>query len=202
MVRVQPHAWALLLEGRPDLAAEPLLPRWAERGWPLIVRQRLVGDTEGTVPLGLPLPPAIGRQRFALSLPPEALTHEEAPPSLRAAAEAAPEAWSATIEEILALDETVRCFGALAWQHVTGLPYLTRRSDIDLIWAVSGRVEADRLGAGLRRISESAPMRIDGEFSTPGHGAVHWREWSDGSPEVMVKGTDAVELVRRECWLT
>jgi phosphoribosyl-dephospho-CoA transferase len=201
MVRVHPQAWAGLLAGRPDLADEPLLPRWADRGWPLVVRRPGCGDVEGFVPLGLPLPPAAGRKRLMLGLPPEALTGGAPPPLLRAAAGAAPAAWRPAIAEILALDGRVRCFGGLAWQHLTGLPYLTEHSDLDLIWAVRGREQADRLAAGLMRIDETAPMKIDGEFATSGHLAVQWREWSRGAPEVMVKGADGISLVPRESWL-
>ena len=50
MVRADPSAWAGMLAGRGDLADEPLLTAWAERGWPLIARRPSSEDVLGAVP--------------------------------------------------------------------------------------------------------------------------------------------------------
>ena len=70
------------------------------------------------------------------------------------------------------------------------MPYLTERSDLDLIWAVSDHASAETLLAGLRRLDAQSPVRLDGELELPG-GGVNWREMAlsaeRGCGEVLVK---------------
>ena len=59
------------------------------------------------------------------------------PVLLRDAVGAAPAEWQPVVAALLDLGETVgitpRVFGALLWEDVTGLPYLTAQSDLDLL---------------------------------------------------------------------
>ena len=103
------------------------------------------------------------------------------------------------IDGLVALGDTVgeapRVFGALLWQHVTGLPYLTAQSDLDLLWsgADAGRVRT--LVAGLSRLDGDSPVRIDGEVELPDGAASHWRELADdrGNGMVLLKTMNGVE---------
>ena len=186
-----------MLAGRGDLVDEPLLTAWAQRGWPLIIRRPVCEDAPGAVPLGLPLPLTRKKRRLMLRLAPEDLVDSAPPPRLTAARVAAPEAWRNTIEALLALDAQVRCFGSLAWQHLTGLAYLTAESDLDLLWRVDLAKAADALAVRIAEIAEHAAMRIDGEFITSAGVGVQWREWRSPARELVAKGRDGVRMADR-----
>ena len=193
-----PAAWEALLAGRPDLDGVPHLPGWARAGRPLIVRRRVPGEGDGLVPLGLPLPPADGKRRIGLALAAGAL-RPVPPPRLADAAPHAPEAWQPAIAALLALAEdrgvTPRPFGALLWQAVTGLPYLSATSDLDLLWPCPGGIPPGLL-AGLAGIDAAAPMRLDGEILLPDGGGVQWREWHEAPAggSVLAKYLDRVVM--------
>lgn len=186
-----------MLASRADLADEPLLTVWAQRGWPLIARRPVCEDALGMVPLGLPLPPTPEKRRLALRLAPGDLVDSAPPPLLADARVAAPDAWRNTVEALLALDAEVRCFGGLAWRHLTGLAYLTAESDLDLLWRVNTAEAADGLADRIAEIAERAPMRIDGEFVTPAGVGVQWREWRSAARELVAKGRDGVRVADR-----
>jgi malonate decarboxylase holo-[acyl-carrier-protein] synthase len=193
MVHAAPMAWAELLAARPDMAREPLLAGWADAGFPLVVRRPACGDEAGAIPLGLPLPPAHGKRRIGLSLPPRAILRSGPPPLLREAAASAPSGWRAVVADLVRLDPQVRVFGSLAWQHLTGLPYVIAGSDIDLLWSLPPAACIGRLLTGIGAIERRAPMRIDGEILGP-PGGVNWREmWSGG--DVLVKSNRGVRLM-------
>src|SRR5271165_4792320 len=148
MLTPAPQAWAALVAGRPDLAGEPLVPGWADAGYPLVVRRPVCSDAADEIPLGLPLPPAHGKRRLALTLAPAGILHASPPPLLADAAGDAPGKWWDCVEELIKLDPKTRVFGSLAWQHLTGLSYLTHGSDLDLLWDLSLGADLDALLAG------------------------------------------------------
>ena len=179
LLQVMPNAWAAVLAVR-SLGEIPVLNTWADRGWPVIVRRRMDGDDISMVPVGVPLPPVVGKSRIAVNVPPEAVIARAAPPGLRSAARAAQPAWQSTIAALLALGEQhgiePAAFGSLLWQHLTGLSYLSPTSDLDLIWPAHASCDVGRLLDGIARIELAAPMRIDGEIVSPQGAAVNWRE--------------------------
>ena len=197
MVQVDPAAWADALSTLPQDLEETVVASWATRGWPLIGRRAACEDVEGMVPLGLPLPPSLGRRRLMLRLPHEAIRTRHQPPRLQACSEIAPAAWHTTIGKLLVVDADVRCFGSLAWQWLTDLPYLTPTSDLDLLWTVKSAAAADALVERIAPIADRAPMRLDGELLLPCGQAIQWREWASDAPEVMAKSMHGVEMVRR-----
>ena len=187
-------AWAAVMAARPDLAAEPLVAQWAAARRPLITRRPVQGDAPGTIPLGLPLPPSHGKRRIALTLRPGEICDIRPPPQLADAIGVAPAAWQNSIVRLLRLDRLTRVFGSLAWQHLTGLTYLSESSDLDLLW----RRPTEALLVGIAAIALDAPMRIDGEILGAA-GGVQWRElWHD---DVLVKGPDGVRAMAREHFL-
>lgn len=198
LVRADPAAWAALLDARADLVGLPHLVGWVEAGRPLIVRRRVPGEDADGVPLGLPLPPADGKRRIGLSLPSAALTGV-APPRLADVADGAPRAWRPTIDALLAIGRAhgvePRPFGALLWQAVTGLTYLSATSDLDLLWPCGPTVPAVLLDA-IHAVAEQAPMGIDGEILLPDGFGLHWRELQ-AAPEggsVLAKGPEMLAL--------
>ncbi|MDR7040260.1 phosphoribosyl-dephospho-CoA transferase [Methylobacterium sp. BE186] len=198
LLSVEPGAWEAVLAGRPDLDGAPHLSDWARRGFPVIVRRRHPGEAAGTVPVGLPLPPADGKRRIGLALPPGAVRPREALAAAQAV-EAAPEAWRPVLT---ALDGLGRChgavprlFGALLWQSLTGLTYLSAHSDLDLLWPIAGAVPPDLL-RGIADIEAGAPMRLDGEILLPDGSGVNWRELHAAEPggTVLTKRVEGVAL--------
>ncbi len=89
-------------------------------------------------------------------------------------------------------------FGALLWQHVTGLAYLRPGSDIDLIWPMPDQGLLPELLDGLAALDAAGPARLDGEILLPGGEGVNWRELhgergrADGT--VLVKSMNGAEL--------
>jgi phosphoribosyl-dephospho-CoA transferase len=200
LVTPSPRAWMDLLAARPGLAREDLVRGWGPAGYPLVVRRKEPDDPPDAVPVGLPLPPGHGKRRIALHLPPDAILRVNSPPLLRDVAGAAPPAWLATLRDLLEIDSQVRVFGSLAWQHLTGLPYLSEGSDLDLLWALPGHGNVAALLAGIAAIDGHSPMRIDGEIAGIA-GGVSWRELHSQG-EVLVKSPAGVQLMSREAYLS
>ena len=201
LLRPGPAAWDAMLRTRPDLAELPLLADWARTGWPVIVRRRLPTDAVGDMPAAVPLPPSHGKRRIALGFPPGAGLAALPPVKLRDAAVDAPNGWQPVIASLVAAGEGAGMepcvFGALLWQHVTGLPYLTARSDLDLLWPVSDQAAAERLVRTLTRLDAAGPIRLDGELVLPDGAGVNWREFiqAEGTAvTVLAKTMDGVEV--------
>ncbi|MEI9988407.1 MAG: malonate decarboxylase holo-[acyl-carrier-protein] synthase [Rhizomicrobium sp.] len=204
LVYLRLAAWQALLATRPDLAADPLVASWVGKGWPLIGRRAVQGEKPG-IPLGLPLPPFAGKRRLSFVAEPEHIVSVAPPPTLSAVSRAAPRAWWPALYDLdeLAADHGVdaRVFGSLAWQALTGLDYLTSRSDLDLLLHVHRDTDLARLTAGITRIEETAPMRVDGELIRDDGTAVNWREIQAGAREILVKSEGGVALVESNLFL-
>jgi phosphoribosyl-dephospho-CoA transferase len=190
LVFVSPSAWRCLLDARRDLAGEPLVAGWIDRGWPLIARRIQPGEADG-LPLGLPLPPSLGKRRIALLLPADAMVSSGPPPLLGDAIAVAPPAWRPTMERLVDLAAAhggqARVFGSLAWLLLTGLDYLTARSDLDILLPLPHAGEVARLTAGLAALEATAPMHLDGELVRGDGAGVNWREVHECAHEVLVK---------------
>jgi len=94
-----------------------------------------------------------------------------------------------------------RVFGSLAWRALTGLDYLTDRSDLDLLLYVRRDTDLRRLAAELAEIEAAAPMRLDGELVRDDAAAVNWRELHAGAREILVKTVGGVALVDTSLFL-
>jgi phosphoribosyl-dephospho-CoA transferase len=191
-----------MLQHHPGLEDLPLVGNWATRAWPAIVRRRMVGDIVDGVPAALPLPPLYGKRRISFSLPSRTGVVAMPPVLLRDAAPAAPPAWQPTLAALVDLGDSIgtspRVFGALLWEHITGLPYLTVQSDLDLLWSITDARGAAYLLAGLLRLDTDSPVRLDGELELPDGAGVNWRELAQISDAVddklLVKTMDGVEV--------
>lgn len=186
-----------MVQPRADLAKEPIVRNWAIAGCPLVARSRGCADAADQIALGLPLPPEMGKRRIALQCAASALRDIAPPPTLRDAAASAPLTWQVAIIALLIANEEIRCFGGLAWQHLTKLEYLSDSSDLDLLCRVDSAARADAMAAIIGRIAAGAPMKIDAELTTPAGLAVHWREWAAGADEILVKSLEGAQLVPR-----
>jgi phosphoribosyl-dephospho-CoA transferase len=201
LLRAEPAAWQAMLRGHPSVADLPLAADWARLGRPVIARRRMAGDLSDSLPAALPLPPCYGKLRVAFSFSSGAAVIALPPVSLCDAARTAPAKWKPIISALLNLGESMkispRVFGALLWEHTTGLPYLHAQSDLDLIWSVSDAQTARLLVERLRRLDAESPVRLDGELQLPDFAGVNWRELAqnndDERSQVLVKTMDGVE---------
>lgn len=201
MVKASAAGWAAVMNRYPELASEPIVAGWAHAERPLIVRRPACSDTPGLVPLGLPLPPSHGKRRIAVSLAAVDIVASALPPLLIDAAAAAPAAWRVTIDKLATLLPETRTYGSLAWQHLTGLPYLSDSSDLDLLWPLSSVKVPASLLSDIAGIAKQAPMRLDGEITGP-TGGVQWRELiGTDEDEVLVKGSAGVTATTRAAFL-
>jgi phosphoribosyl-dephospho-CoA transferase len=203
LVYVNPAAWRTLIGSRVELSNDAIVTGWVDRGWPLVVRRTDGGEGQG-VPLGLPLPPSAGKRRLAFMIEPADVVGMLPCPSIASAIPAAPQAWRRTL---LRLDDLAkqckveaRLFGSLAWQAITGLDYLTDRSDLDFALHVRRDTRLCLLTGGVARIEADAPMRLDGELIRGGS-AVNWRELHAGAREVLVKSIVGITLLKADQFL-
>lgn len=204
LVYVAPRGWRAMLAGRDDLAAEPLVVRWAEQGWPTIRRRAMPDDPSGMT-LGLPLPPSAGKKRLAFIVQTDDVASVARPPLLSDARKSAPVAWLPTLDRLADLPfrhaVEARVFGSLAWQTLTGLAYVTEHSDLDLLLDLDRDTDLDRLTADIAAIEAGAPMRLDGELMRDDGAAVNWRELHAGTNDVLVKRLDGVGLLGRRSFV-
>lgn len=201
MVKASAAGWTAVMKRYPELASEPIIAGWAHADRPLVVRRPASSDTAGLVPLGLPLPPSHGKRRIAISLTAADIVASAPPPLLADAAAVAPARWRETIDLLLRLLPETRTYGSLAWQHLTGLPYLSGGSDLDLLWPLSAAKRAGTLLSDIARIGKQAPMRLDGEIIGPA-GGVQWRELIGADEdEILVKGLAGVTITTRAAFL-
>ncbi len=198
LIFVSPTRWCSLIRSRADLAADPLVAFWVDNGWPLVRRRALPDEAHG-VALGLPLPPSVGKGRLSILMRPEDIISTAPPPLLSFAGRAAPYTWLSTLERLdkFAAQHALqpRVFGSLAWRALTGLNYLTDRSDLDLLLHVRRGTDLRRLATEMSLIEADAPMRLDGEFVRDDGAAVNWREFCADTNEVLVKTVAGVALL-------
>ncbi len=196
LVYVSPLAWKALVGTRVELATDPIVASWVDRGWPMVGRRANAGEGRG-VPLGLPLPPFAGKKRLAVVVRPADVVAVAPSPNLASTVRAAPPSWRTTLLRLgqLASGQGVeaRVFGSLAWQVITGLDYLTDSSDLDFAMYVRRDTQLCRLTEAVERIEASAPMRLDGELIR-GASAVNWRELHAGGRDVLVKTIVGITL--------
>lgn len=205
LIYVSPQGWRAMLAARGDLGDNPLLARWSDEEWPTVRRRPAPSEPEG-VAVGLPLPPSAGKRRLSFVLQPDDIISTARPHLLNSARGSAPLAWWPTLDRLgeLALRHSVeaRVFGSLAWQILTGLDYLTDRSDLDLLLDVRRETDLDCIAADLAAIEADAPMRLDGELMRDDGTAVNWREFHTGAREVLVKRIDGVGLLDRSLFIS
>ncbi|WP_315767003.1 MULTISPECIES: malonate decarboxylase holo-[acyl-carrier-protein] synthase [unclassified Bradyrhizobium] len=205
LVFVSLEGWQAMLATRGDLAADSLVARWPEMGWPAIRRRALPCEATGLA-LGLPLPPAAGKKRLSFLASVHHVVSVARPPLLSDVRLSAPRSWQPTFDRLgeLAFRHAVdiRIFGSMAWQTLTGLDYVTDRSDLDVLLEVRGETDLDRLVADVAAIETIAPMRLDGELMRADGVAVNWREFYAGASELLVKSIESAALLGRDRFIS
>ena len=177
---------------------------WLAADWPLVVARQPCGDVmPDNIAVGLALPPVQGKRRIALSMTPQDISRHSQPLLLAEALAHAPVEWQPALAKLDAaatdIDLELRVFGSLAWQALSGLPYLTPQSDIDLLWHPYSNAQLQQGIELLARWEHDSGLRADGEVLFGGNSAVSWREWtrlkSGSDQRVLVKRESSAELV-------
>jgi phosphoribosyl-dephospho-CoA transferase len=183
-------------EGETPLNDEVLLRNWLGRGRPVIIRRPCRSEDGKSVYVGLSLPPDPVKRRLAFRLPYSSLANVVEPPSWAECAEASPES-SELVGPILSVIEAVKlplqAFGSYAWQHYTGLSYVTPRSDIDLIVPINHREEWRRFWQ-LMSETQKTDQRVDLEIILNGDASFHWREFEAPGSQLLFKGNNSVRM--------
>lgn len=155
--------------------------QWIRSGRPMVVsRQPPHCDEVHRLAVGFTLPLALGRQRFALEIDPSAISLCRPPALLTSITAGLASPWHVALRSLGMAARRIgieyRVFGSSAWQFWTGLEYLTRHSDIDLLWRPSGEEQLAQGVALLDAWEREHGIRADGEILF-GEEAVCWREW-------------------------
>lgn len=190
---------------------------WRRHDWPAVVRRpddNALSSRFAKIALGLS--PALtdsqaggARKRIAFVALPEDVARTAMPLLLADAMASAPDRWRNGLAELAGAAEragvTLRAFGSLAWQHLTGQTCMTARSDVDLLFHPASVQQVDE---GLELLSAHAShLPLDGEIVFPNGDAVAWKEWrqartSSAGCRVLVKHLGGVRLVPAAQMLT
>jgi len=175
-VRLAEGAWC---EATPEGGDVEVLREWVAHGRPLIVRRPCLSDEGLEVYLGLALP---GKKRMAFRVPVAGIKSIEPPP-----------VWEG--EGIRASGFVFRLYGSRAWELLTGLPYVTPDSDLDLLVDIDSSADwMSFLSADLRLPDE---LRVDLEVIFSGDASFSWREYLGPAEDILIKSNRRVWLERK-----
>ena len=201
---IRPESRTAVAAQATDDAMHAQVAAWLAADRPVVVARQPCGEVlSDTVSVGLALPPAQGKRRVALVVAAHEIVRYSSPLRLADAIALAPAAWQTALAELDAaakqIDIELSVFGSLAWQALSGLPYLTPQSDIDLLWQPQSNMQLQQGIALLARWEQSSGLRADGEVVFGGSSAVSWREWatlrSGNDQRVLVKRASSAGLV-------
>jgi phosphoribosyl-dephospho-CoA transferase len=170
------------------------LRNWLGRGRPLIIRRPCRSEDGKSVYVGLSLPPNPVKRRLAFRLPFSSLANVVEPPLWTECAEASPESSEMAgpiLSVIEAANLTLQTFGSYAWQHFTGLSYVTSNSDIDLIVPINRREDWQRFRE-LMSEAQKKDQRVDLEIMLNGDASFNWREFEAPGTRLLFKGNRSV----------
>lgn len=170
------------------------LALWESQDWPVVVRRLDPDAADDEVCLGLPLPPDADGVKVRIALRARLSDVARVAPALALReAEAVHDGVAALCDEMGTL--SLRVFGSVAMQVLTGLRYVTATSDVDVLFAPTSHRQLEDGTALLSRHAERLPL--DGEIVFPGGAAVSWKEWNMAMThpaKVLVKDLRSVRL--------
>lgn len=177
---------------------EAIVQDWVARGRPFVVTRRPPGLPPDYCALGLPLPLRLGKRRLALQITSSAIRRLGRPPALRQIVPAAPTRLQPALRD---LDDLGRrqgvifhTYGSFAWQFLTGEAYVTRDSDVDLLYRPRKQADLESAVAILAAWEDRWGIRADGEILLPDGDGMSWREWIQRPRAVLLKNIDSVTL--------
>jgi len=182
----------------------PLLADWLRLGRPLVSGRREAADPR--LCLGLTVPGTDRRRRVGVLAPRDALLRHAPPPLLAELGASAPETWRTTFhalsDAMAATGLTLRAYGSLVNQHLSGQPCLRPDSDLDVLVSCADRAQAAEALRVLDQFGDGHP-RIDGELRMAGW-SVAWRELAGAlgtRRSVLAKSDTTVRLMAADDFL-
>ncbi len=203
LIWLSDQGWQRVRQAAPE-SQRPVIDAWRRAQWPGVVRRDDVDIEQGQVCFGIALPPDPvdgHKQRLALRASIADVQAIRTPPSIEAIIPAAPPAWRAPLARLdadaMRLKLTIRVYGSVALQALTGQSCTTATSDIDLLFLPATLAQL-HVGMNLLR-SHATGLPLDGEIVFPSGQAVAWKEWPGEATEptnarVLVKEKNAVHL--------
>jgi phosphoribosyl-dephospho-CoA transferase len=181
---------------------DSLINDWITEGRPLIIRRPCLTPDGRNVCLGLSLPgnvPAISsKSRIAFELPRSCVREYIQPPFWHDCIAQTPKLFVESAHPIMLAAEvagiSLRTFGSHAWSHLTGLSYLTEKSDIDLLACISERSQWETFKREMEQLKMSSKPRIDLEIVLDGDASFSWREFHETRHRLLFKGNIEVWL--------
>lgn len=177
---------------------EAIVVEWVACGRPFVVTRRPPGLPPDRCALGLPLPPRLGKRRIALQGITADIRKVRRPPALHQVIPAAPPRVRPALRD---LDDLGRrqgfifhIYGSFAWQFLTGETYITRDSDLDLLFRAREQADLDNAVAILAAWENRWGIRADGEILLPDGDGMSWREWVQRPRAVLLKNIDGVTM--------
>lgn len=173
-------------------ALPALLREWIEQGHPLVVRRPCLSPDGNNACLGLALPPFRGKRRVPFELPRDVIRKVSEPPIWSECATISYETIRPFHEAATAGEVALRTFGSHAWQHLTGLAYVTEHSDIDLLMFLESRASWHSVRKTLSQ--HALPPGIDLEIVLKRDASFSWREFAGTGQSLLFKGNSTVWL--------
>jgi phosphoribosyl-dephospho-CoA transferase len=198
LLRRHSFAWITDSAGISQFAESETPPddvvKWLGTGRPLIIRRPCVSEDGKFLYVGLSLPPDPVKRRLAFRLPFSSLANVVEPPLWTECAEAFPES-SEMVSPILSATEAaelpLQTFGSYAWQHYTGITYVTPHSDIDLLVPIYRRENWRRFREWMSE-TQKTHHRVDLEIVLRGDASFNWREFGAPGTRLLFKGNRSV----------
>ncbi len=171
----------------PDPKDAEILREWLQLGRPLVVRRPCL-SSDG-VCVGLSLPPSPKKRQIAWVLPRSDVREVAQPPVWQGGGAEAAEPIRAAAE---AAGVKLRMFGSHAWQNLTGLPYVTKASDLDLLLFLKTRASWEKIRESLEPFAWPSAPRIDLEIVLNEDASFSWKEYAQTSHRLLFKGNSRV----------
>ncbi|HJV94889.1 MAG TPA: malonate decarboxylase holo-[acyl-carrier-protein] synthase [Albitalea sp.] len=198
LVWLHAEIWERSLLTDLDAAQRDITRNWFRAGRPAVLRRRHPQEPEHGIVLGVPLSPGRGRLRLALVVSESAIRDVQRPPALSEILQSAPPHWRAPLQRLAVAqggEWSLRVYGSLLWQHLTGETYLRADSDVDLLLEVNSAAAWHKAVTRLHQWQLDTGLRADGEVLLRDGRAVAWRELVQSPARVLVKSATAVELL-------
>lgn len=188
------------LRGKEGEWRSGILGRWAEGGFPFVVRRPCFGGDGESVCVGLALPPGEGKHRLAWEFPLRVVSEVFEPPTWEECGRGRGEGRELA-EALRPVEERGFCFrvfGSHAWGHWTGLPYVGESSDVDLLLFLETGEEWALAREALGGVIWPLEPKVDLEIVLRGDASFSWREFcSDSSERLLFKGNTEVWMGKK-----
>jgi phosphoribosyl-dephospho-CoA transferase len=148
--------------------------------------------------LGVALPPTHTVRKLPLQVDAQVVRHTTPPLALVAVIPSAPSSWRHELARLAAGASTIgvelRVYGSLVWQHMSGEPYVTPTSDVDLLWRAADQARLEEMLEYLVRWESTSGLVADGELLLGDDTAVAWKELLRRPRQLLIKRSSGVEL--------